>query len=66
MAGQVTLTYSVVIVAAYNSLITRRRIRTSMAYSISALVIDQNETHCLPPFPSLLQQYGLPAEQAFV
>lgn len=58
-------TYSVVVVAADNSLVARSGVGASVTCKTSDLIVGGNVTHHLPPFPSLLQQYGLPAEQAF-
>jgi hypothetical protein len=59
-------TYPVVVVAADNSLVACSGVGASVTWKTSELILDGNVTHHLPPFPSLLQQYGLPAEQAFV
>lgn len=66
MARKDKLTYPVVIVAADNSLVARSGVRANVTCKMSGLILDGNVTHHLPPFPSVLQQYGLPAEQAFV
>lgn len=59
-------TYPVVVVAADDSLVARSGVRASVTCKTLGLILIKNVTHHLPPFPSLLQQYGLPAEQAFV
>lgn len=66
MARDGELTYSVVVVAADDSLVACSGVRAGVTCTTLESILDGNVTHHLPPFPSLLQQYGLPAEQALV
>jgi hypothetical protein len=63
------LTYAVIIVAANDCLFACSGVLTCMAWIHVMLEFVLNRkgelNYHLPPFPLLLQQYGLPPEQAF-